>query len=125
VIEEVVIGKEVQERTETIRDTVRRQDVHVHEEGAERAVGTSGYDAFDADFRNHFQANYSDSDYSYENYSPIYRYGYSLGSDRRYSGDWNTVEPEARRRWEERNPDSWDEFKDSIRYAWDRARGAR
>lgn len=31
VVEEVVVGKEVQERTETVRDTVRRTDVEVEE----------------------------------------------------------------------------------------------
>jgi uncharacterized protein (TIGR02271 family) len=125
VVEEVVISKDAQERTETVRDTVRRQDVHVDEQGAERSVGASGYDAFDSDFRNHFQSHYANSGYSYDNYAPVYRYGYTLGTDRRYGEDWSAVEPEARRRWEERNPNSWDEFKDSIRYAWDRARGAR
>jgi len=36
VLEEVVIRKDMQEHTETVRDTVRRQDVHVHEQGNER-----------------------------------------------------------------------------------------
>ncbi len=31
VVEEVVVGKDVQERTETIRDTVRRTDVDVEQ----------------------------------------------------------------------------------------------
>ena len=31
IVEEVVVGKEVEERTETIRDTVRRSDVEVEE----------------------------------------------------------------------------------------------
>jgi uncharacterized protein (TIGR02271 family) len=124
VIEEVVVGKDVRERTETVRDTVRRQDVHVDERGAERAVGASDYDAYDAQFRSRFQTRYADGDYTYEQYTPVYRYGYSLASDPRYRDrDWSAIEADARRNWEERNPNTWDEFKDEIRYAWDRVRG--
>ena len=32
VVEEVVVGKDVEERTETVRDTVRRKDVEVEED---------------------------------------------------------------------------------------------
>jgi uncharacterized protein (TIGR02271 family) len=124
VIEEVIVNKEVQEHTETVRDTVRRQDVHVHEQGDERAVNASGYDAYDADFRTHFQTSYANSGYTYEQYAPTYRYGYNLASSERTRGkDWNAIQADARRTWEERNPGTWEEFKDSIRYAWDKARG--
>jgi len=126
VIEEVVISKDVQERTETIQDTVRRQDVHVHQqgtEGMERAVGATGYEAYDADYRNHFQTTAANSGYTYDQYAPIYRYGYTLANDTRYRNrDWATIEADARTRWEERNPGTWNEFKDSVRYAWDKAR---
>ena len=34
--------------------------------------------------------------------------GYALGTDTRYgSGDWATVEPEARKHWESRNSGTW------------------
>lgn len=39
VVEEVVIGKEVGERTETVRDTVRRTDVNVEEVKGDRTKG--------------------------------------------------------------------------------------
>jgi uncharacterized protein (TIGR02271 family) len=127
VVEEVVIGKDVRERTETVRDTVRRQDVEVDETAAgrsERAVGTRGFEAYDADFRNHFKTNYTGGAYTYDQYTPVYRYGYSIGEDPRFrDSDWGSIEGEARRHWEERNPNTWEEFKDSIRYAWDKARG--
>jgi hypothetical protein len=29
----------------------------------------------------------------------------------------------VRRGWEAQHPGTWERFKDSIRYAWDRARG--
>ncbi len=41
VVEEVVINKDVGERTETVRDAVRRTDVDVEETGAERTRGAS------------------------------------------------------------------------------------
>jgi uncharacterized protein (TIGR02271 family) len=41
VVEEVVVGKEVQERTETISDTVRRTDVEVEQLGGERSASTT------------------------------------------------------------------------------------
>jgi uncharacterized protein (TIGR02271 family) len=129
VVEEVVLNKDVQERTETVRDTVRRQDVHVHEQGdqgAEQAVGASAYDTFDSDFRNDFTTKYGDRGYTYDQYQPVYRYGYTLATDPRYRDrDWADIETDARTRWEERNPGTWENFKDSVRYAWDRARGAR
>jgi uncharacterized protein (TIGR02271 family) len=53
VVEEVAVGKEVGERTETVRDTVRRTDVDVEEAGGRaRAAGVSGESDFDADRRN-------------------------------------------------------------------------
>ena len=42
VVEEVVVNKEVGERTETVRDTVRRTDVDVREVGTDRARGAKG-----------------------------------------------------------------------------------
>jgi hypothetical protein len=52
---------------------------------------------------------------------PVYRYGHSL-ADENKGKDWNAVETDARRRWEERNPGTWDKFRNAARYAWDRAR---
>ena len=50
-------------------------------------------------------------------------YGYNLASSERTRGkDWNAIQADARQTWEERNPGTWEQFKDSIRYAWDKAR---
>ena len=92
-------------------------------------AGESAEDSFgryDNDFRTHYQTYGMDSGYTYEQYTPIYRYGYNLATDPTYRDrDWDSVESDARRRWEERNPNTWERFKDSVRYAWDKARGAR
>lgn len=127
VVEEVVIDKDVQERTETIRDTVRRTDVDVEQIDASRSVGStnvSSFESFDSDFRSNYTGNFASSGYTYDQFAPVYRYGYGLGTNQRYSsGEWTTVEPEARRQWEERNPGTWEQFKDAIQYSWNRARG--
>jgi uncharacterized protein (TIGR02271 family) len=126
VVEEVVVGKEATERTETVRDTVRRTDVDVQQVGAEQAGGTSGFDAYDADFRSNFQSTFAGKGATYEQYAPAYRYGYDLARHPQYSsGDWAEVEPEARRSWEQKNAGTWEQFKDVVRHAWDKVRGQR
>ncbi|NJO05132.1 MAG: YsnF/AvaK domain-containing protein [Chloroflexaceae bacterium] len=123
VIEEVVISKDVEERTETVRGTERRTGVDVDTNVRERAVNEPGFDRFDNDFRTYHTSNLANSGYTYDDYTPVYRYGYSLGIDDRYRGnEWSRVEPEARRHWEDRNPGTWDRVKDAVRHAWDRAR---
>jgi len=128
VIEEVVVGKEVSERTETVRDSVRRTDVEVEQlQGGQRSADQrTDFAKYDSDFNSYYNTNLKNSGYTYEQYEPVYRYGYNLAYDPTYRDyDWNRLEPEARRRWEERNPGTWEQFKDSVRYAWDKARGAR
>ncbi|HEY3067672.1 MAG TPA: YsnF/AvaK domain-containing protein [Methylomirabilota bacterium] len=122
VVEEVAIGKDVQERTETIKDTVRRTDVRVERsEGAQRERGLETYEAYEPEWRRHHAA--SGSGFSYEQVAPAYRYGGELGGQERAGGEWSTLEPEARRRWEERHPETWERFKEAIRYGWQTRRG--
>jgi uncharacterized protein (TIGR02271 family) len=117
VVEEVVIGKDVREREDTVRDTVRRTDVEVDRGDA------AGFAAFEPEFKQHCTKTFGRSGTTYEDCSPAYRYGYELAGTGRPGSDWSVVEVDARRRWEERHPGTWERFKDSIRYAWDRARG--
>ena len=126
VVEEVVVSKAVQEHTETVRDTVRRTEVEVEPVGAEHAREARGFDAYDADFRGHYTTSLASRGHPYERWSPGYRYGYELASDRRYAGrDWTALEPEARRGWEAQQKGTWEEFKDTVRYAWEKVRGRR
>ena len=86
--------------------------------------GSDGYVALVADFRSHHETNAARRGGPYEHYRLVYRYGYDLGTDPRFrSANWPTVEQAARPRWEERNPGTWDEFKETIQYAWDKTRG--
>lgn len=129
VVEEVVVNKEVEERTETIRGAARRTEVEVESIGSDSATevtGTRDFNVYDTDFRSHYKTALASRGHAYERWAPAYRYGYDLAGDKRYSnGDWKTIEPEARRHWEERGQGTWDEFKDTIQYAWDKVRGRR
>lgn len=119
VIEEIVIRKDVEEHTETISDTVRRTDVEVEEVNTAQASRYPTFESYDTSYRTHFRTTYPSNRSTYEQHAPAYRYGYNLGTDTRYRGRaWEQVEPEARRIWEARNPNTWDEFKASVRHAW-------
>jgi uncharacterized protein (TIGR02271 family) len=119
VVEEVVIKKDARERTETVRDTVRRTEVDVDQLDED-------FRTYDTTFRNHFQSNFGSRGYTYEQYEPAYRYGHTLASDPRYQGrDWNAIESDARTHWSQNYQDSpWDDFKDAIRHGWQRVKGA-
>ena len=115
IVEEVVVSKQVAERTEAIRDTLRRTDVEVES----IAPGAPTFDAYSTDFQHHFTTSFGSAGGTFEQYTPAYRYGLGLASDPRYHGvDWSTLEADARRSWEEREPGTWERFKDAIKYAW-------
>ncbi len=123
VVEEVVIGKTSTDRTETVRDTVRRTDVEVEKIAGETKTVDAGYERYGTDFRKYYDTNYAKSGMTYDQYVPVYQYGYNLGTDKQFSsGDWNTLEKDIRTRWEKSNPNTWEKFKDAIKYAWDKAR---
>jgi uncharacterized protein (TIGR02271 family) len=63
VVEEVVVDKSVEERTETVRDTVRRTDVEVEQLSGGDRSGSASYDESD----------------------PSYAYAQTMSSDARYS----------------------------------------
>lgn len=116
VVEEVVVGKEATERTETVRDTVRRTDVEIQEIPGTGQVSRTDWDTYDAGFRKSF----SGQGYTYDQARPAFRYGYDLAGSGK--GDWSTVESDARTRWESSNPGTWDKFKDNVRTAYEKAR---
>jgi uncharacterized protein (TIGR02271 family) len=128
VVEEVVVQKEETERTETVRGTERHTEVEVQREPedaatARRATAPQGFAAYDATFREHYTTAFANSGAAYTAYEPAYRYGYELGTNERYQGrDWAALETDARRDWEARHPNTWERFKDAIRYGWNRVR---
>jgi len=97
VVEEVALNKHVEERTETVNDTVRRTDVDVEK----LQPGQAGA-----------QADWTDE------------FVTTLSNDQRYRGrDWNTIETDARSSFEQRYPGrKWDQVKDQIRRGYDKVR---
>jgi uncharacterized protein (TIGR02271 family) len=125
VVEEVHVGKEVSDRTETVTDTVRRTDVDVDRVGSGKLTGSAS--GANDPFRTHYQTHYANTGRAYDEYAPAYEYGSTLRSNARYSGrDWSTIEPEVRRDWEASHRGSkWENFKDAVRHGWDNVTGRR
>lgn len=114
VVEEVVVGKRVESRTEQVRDTVRSTEVDVEPMGAQGSAG-------EAPWRSHFDTNYAQSGGRWEDYEPAYLFGDSVRTDARYAGrDWDEVEPDLQRDWEARGSGPWQRFRAAVRHAWDR-----
>lgn len=84
------------------------------------------YDLYEAQFRRHYESNYVNSPYTYDNYASAYRYGLDLANYNYYGSryGWAEVEADVRRSWEEKNPGTWKQFKDAVRYAWDEVTNA-
>ena len=124
VVEEVVVHKEVTEHTETVRGTERHTDVDVKREPetateTRRVTATQDFATYDPMFRKHYATAFAGKGAAYTEYEPAYRYGYELRRNERYRGrNWAALEADARRDWEARHPNTWERFKDSIRYGW-------
>jgi uncharacterized membrane protein len=105
--------------TELERGTVR-----TYPSASSVGTGTTGtYNTYLEDFRTHYRTNYANNQYSFSNYEPAYQYGTYLASEPRYQNrTWVEIEPDVRRDWESRAQGAWEDFKDSIRYAWERAK---
>jgi uncharacterized protein (TIGR02271 family) len=131
VVEEVVVGKEVSERVETVHDTVRRQDVQVEEVGGNMGSGMSSgrrdFSAYENDFRSYYTSNWANSGMTYDQYAPGFRYGYDLANNDAYRNRrWSDIEADARRDWESRNPGSaWDKVKSAVQHSWEKVSGQR
>jgi len=122
VVEEVLVGKETTERSQTIKDTVRKTEVEVEQ------VGPSGsarsFSDYEPEFRKDYQTNYAKSGAPYERYAPAYQYGYKLAVDPRYTkSDWSTIESQAQKDWSREGKGTWEEFKAAILSGWYRVRG--
>lgn len=119
VVEEVTIGKEVTEHTETVSDTLRRTDVDVEQLGTQ---ASSGQTIDDDEFRQHWQSAYGTTGGRYEDYAQAYRYGATQAANSRYQGyRWDEVEPQVRTEWESSHAGSpWEHTKQAVRYGWEK-----
>jgi len=119
VVEEVVVNKTAEQKTEKVRDTVRRSDVDVTKSGADMDSNRRAW-------REDYQKQFGSTGRKYEYYDPAYEYGAGLRNEPRYRDyDWTRLEPEARRTWEQRNPNTpWEQIKGAVRYSWERTKQA-
>jgi hypothetical protein len=117
VVEEVVLTKELVDQMQTVHGTVRRTDV-----GIERLPAIQSFNSYANDFRSYYDKNMASSGMTYEQFTPAMQYGYSLASNDTIRGrDWTSIEADARRVWEQKNPGTWDQYKGGIQYAYERA----
>jgi|GEM_PF-3061270 len=119
--EEVTVDKETEEHPETIHETVRKEHINV-EDLAQKA--NPRFEQFEPQLRTHYQDNYADSEHDFDEYSRGYRYGMALAeSDQNRGNDWNDIEADAGRRWDNQESTRWDDFKDAVRHGFQRIRG--
>lgn len=138
VVEEINVRKDVSQRTETVRDTVRNTDVDVEKLSGDRpgttgsttpgrttsgpgigapgaasgvtaGSGFAGQTAYEGSQGRDFDAT---------------GFVTEMNRDRRYSGkEWDACEADYRKAYEQRYPQSkWDQVKDKVRSEYNRAR---
>ena len=121
VIEEVSLGKEVAQKVQTIKETLRRQDVQVEEVPMARP-----YREYEGDFRSFVKQNLGKSGVTYESLEPAFHFGHNLATKEPFrSSPWTAVEADSRKIWEEKNPGTWAQSQPVIKYAWERVRSVR
>jgi uncharacterized protein (TIGR02271 family) len=120
--EEVVVGKEAAQRTERIKDTVKRTEVDV-----EHAEGAGDWATHRDDYRRHYDTIPARTRGEWSSLEPAYQYGHRMAHDPRYRGkSWSQVEADMRANYEREYPSStWDRAKDAVRYSWERVTGGR
>jgi uncharacterized protein (TIGR02271 family) len=117
--EEIGVQKRVEQDTVPVNETVRREEAVINKTG-DTSVAGRDWNSFMPTFRQHWQATYG-SKGRWEEYEPMYRYGFDQFNSGRWSGrSWSDVEPEFRRDWSTRYPNqSWDVASNPIKHAWD------
>lgn len=125
VVEEVIISKDVDQRTETVRDTARRTDVEVEQLGGLASGTAYNYNTFAPRFRSHYDQMYARSGRAYNDYEPAYRFGYDLATDDRYRGrEWTEIENDVARDWGREFDEAWEDFKGAVRQGWEEVKDA-
>jgi hypothetical protein len=75
-------------------------------------------------FLNHYQRWVGSGGLPFDHYLPAYQFGYDLGNAPGSRRDtWAEAEREARQAWDREARGSWEQFKQAIRYGWEKACG--
>jgi len=123
-------SREQQEYDETLYGNRMsdRQDAHVADDLSTNPyddVGAPSWNSYVSTFRRDYDTNYGSSEYSWDEFSSAYRYGYDVANDERYHGRrWEDIETTLRGGWDDDNYGPWDRFKDAVRYAWEQSKDA-
>jgi uncharacterized protein (TIGR02271 family) len=128
VTEEVTVRKQPVRETERVSGTVRKEVARVERTGDVPVRGDASSGRWEDEsprFRAEWERTYGTAGGRWEDYEPAYRYGWETRRDPRYQGrDWSAVEPEVRRDWESRYPNTpWERAGAAIREAWERRPG--
>lgn len=71
-------------------------------------------------FQDHYQAHFSASRFVYNHYRLAYKYGFDLALDPdHHTMNWTSIEPSARKNWDERILGQWKEHRDAVLYGWE------
>ncbi len=90
----------------------------------DQSGGYLPFETYNDVYRMHYTTVFASGGHPYDYYVPAYRYGYMLATDPRYRDyQWEQLEPEIRRNWEDYNKDTWEDVKAAIRHAWNKIRG--
>jgi uncharacterized protein (TIGR02271 family) len=118
VYEEVGVGKREVTETQSVSETVRREEARIEREGD---VNVRGWNEAMPTYRQRWQQRHGTTGGRWEDYEPSYRYGYEMRSRPEYRGrSFSQVEPGMRSDWERRYPNTpWDRARENIRETWD------
>jgi hypothetical protein len=115
VVEEVVLSKSVEGRTERVRDRVRRTDVEIERTDDVLASDREHY-------LRHHRDTFGGSESDYPDREVAYRYGIDLANHPDYLGlDWSEVAPSAQEHWARQNGETWWDYEPAVRYGYERA----
>ena len=118
VYEEVGVGTREVTETQSVSDTVRREEARIERQGE---AEVRGWDEAMPAYRQRWQQRHGGSGGRWEEHEPSYRYGYEMRSRPEYRGrSFDDVEPSVRSDWERRHPDTpWDRARDTVRETWE------
>jgi uncharacterized protein (TIGR02271 family) len=118
VYEEVGIGKRQVTDTQSVSETVRREEARIQHDGD---VNVRGWNEAMPAYRQRWQQRSGSTGGRWEDYEPSYRYGYEMRSRPEYRGRrFDDVEPGMRSDWQRRYPNTpWDRARENIRETWD------
>jgi stress response protein YsnF len=124
VVEEVVVGKEATERTETIRDKVRGTEVEVEQLGGNQGNVKQRTEKVQIpEFRRHYDQKFRSSGEEYPLYEDAYTYGYNMSNQPEYRGyRFDDIEDKLRTGFLQLHPNNrWESRREAVRYGWDYA----